>query len=250
MLLKHWPQKRREWVIGGFLNILFILIIVGIRYYYAQEEIEFLRDDSARQDKLITELTDTVNTLTKQNEDLLLDLHTHDKTRGLENFTLLKKVEVLEREVGTLKFQVSELYKQPTSEIKVGDGSGVIPFEKEFGSQNNYIRIFGRSGFVMENGEVIDSETELGFTGSLQMARPQIVESEIKGEYYAFVPDTSFQGINLRTHRSNPLKLKPPRNQISVGPFAGIMYDSKTGLTEPVFGFGVSYNLFKVWDWR
>tara|TARA_R100001591_G_scaffold38605_1_gene49973 strand:+ start:1912 stop:2664 length:753 start_codon:yes stop_codon:yes gene_type:complete len=250
MLLEHWPQKRREWVIGGFLNILFILIIVGIRYYYAQEEITFLRDDSARQDKLITELTDTVNTLTKQNEELLLDLHTHDKTRGLENFTLLKKVEVLEREVGTLKFQVSELYKQPTSEIKVGDGSGVIPFEKEFGSQNNYIRIFGRSGFVMENGEVIDSETELGFTGSLQMARPQIVESEIKGEYYAFVPDTSFQGINLRTHRSNPLKLKPPRNQISVGPFAGIMYDSKTGLTEPVFGFGVSYNLFKVWDWR
>ena len=44
-----------------------------------------------RQDKLIVELTDTANTLTKQNEDLLLDLHTHDKTRGLENFTLLKK---------------------------------------------------------------------------------------------------------------------------------------------------------------
>ena len=250
MLLEHWPQKRREWVLGGFINILFILFIVGIRYYYAQEELQFLKDDSARQDKLIVELTDTVNTLTKQNEDLLLDLHTHDKTRGLENFTLLKKVEVLEREIGTLKFQVSELYKQPTSEIKVGDGSGVIPFEKEFGTQNNYLRIFGRSGFVMENGEVIDSETELGFNGRLQMARPQIVESEIKGEYYAFVPDTSFQGINLRTHRSNPLKLKPPRNQISVGPFVGVTYDNVTGLTEPVFGFGVSYNLFKVWDWR
>ena len=46
MLLEHWPQKRREWVIGGFLNILFILCIVGIRYYYAQEEMEFLREDS------------------------------------------------------------------------------------------------------------------------------------------------------------------------------------------------------------
>ena len=102
----------------------------------------------------------------------------------------------------------------------------------------------------MENGEVIDSETELGFNGSLQMARPQIVESEIKGEYYAFVPDTSFQGINLRTHRSNPLKLKPPRNQISVGPFAGIVYNQTTGLTEPVIGFGISYNALKIWDWR
>ena len=250
MLLEHWPQKRREWVIGGFMNILFILIIVGVRYYYAQEEMEFLREDSKRQDLLISELTDTVKTLEKQNTDLLLDLHKHDKTRGLENFTLLKKVEVLEREVGTLKFQVSELYKQPTSEIKVGDGSGVIPFEKEFGTQSNYLRIFGRSGFVMENGEVIDSETELGFNGSLQMAKPQIVESEIKGEYYAFVPDTSFQGVSLKSHRSNPLKLKPPRNQISVGPFVGVTYDQVTGLTEPVIGFGVTYNAFKVWDWR
>ena len=149
MLLEHWPQKRREWVLGGFINILFILFIVGIRYYYAQEELQFLKDDSARQDKLIVELTDTVNTLTKQNEDLLLDLHTHDKTRGLENFTLLKKIEVLEREIGTLKFQVSELYKQPTSEIKVGDGSGVIPFEKEFGTQNNYLRILSLGSFFI-----------------------------------------------------------------------------------------------------
>ena len=47
MLLEHWPQKRREWVLGGFINILFILFIVGIRYYYAQEELQFLKDDSA-----------------------------------------------------------------------------------------------------------------------------------------------------------------------------------------------------------
>ena len=63
----------------------------------------------------------------------------------------------------------------------------MIPFEKEFGTQNNYLRIFGRSGFVMENGEVIDSETELGFNGSLQIGEPKIIEGEIKGEYYGFV---------------------------------------------------------------
>ena len=250
MLLEHWPQKRREWVLGGFINILFILFIVGIRYYYAQEELQFLKDDSARQDKLIVELTDTVNTLTKQNEDLLLDLHTHDKTRGLENFTLLKKVEVLEREIGTLKFQVSELYKQPTSEIKVGDGSGVIPFEKEFGTQGNYLRIFGRTGVAMVNDSIIDSETELGFDGSLQIGEPKIIEGEVKGEYYAEVPTISFDGLRLSGRRSNPLKLKPPRNQISVGPFAGIVYNQTTGLTEPVIGFGISYNALKIWDWR
>ena len=249
MLLEHWPQKRREWVLGGFINILFILFIVGIRYYYAQEELQFLKDDSARQDKLIVELTDTVNTLTKQNEDLLLDLHTHDKTRGLENFTLLKKVEVLEREIGTLKFQVSELYKQPIK-AEVGDASGVIPFEKEFGTQGNYLRIFGRTGYLLENGILTDSETDIGFDGSLQMGLPYIEQGEVKGEYYAVVPDTLFNGVRISGRRGSPLKLKPPRNQISVGPFAGVIYDSKTGLTEPVFGFGVSYNMFKVWDWR
>ena len=36
MLLEHWLQKRREWVLGGFINILFILFIVGIRYYYSR----------------------------------------------------------------------------------------------------------------------------------------------------------------------------------------------------------------------
>ncbi len=134
MLLKDWPQKRREWVLGGFLNILFILCIVGIRYYYAQEEMDFLREDSARQDKLIVELNDTVNTLTKQNENLLLDLHTHDKTRGIENYSLKKKLEILETEIDSIKILINELPTQ-TQEVKVGDASGVIPFEKEFGVQ-------------------------------------------------------------------------------------------------------------------
>ena len=89
MLLKHWPQKRREWVIGGFLNILFILCIVGIRYYYAQEEMEFLREDSARQDDMITELQDSVNFFVKQNNDLLKDLHDHDKTESHKRLTEL-----------------------------------------------------------------------------------------------------------------------------------------------------------------
>ena len=108
MLLGDWPQRRREWVIGGFMNLLFILIIVGIRYYYAQEEMNFLREDSARQDKLIVELTDTVNTLTEQNTDLLLDLHTHDKTRGNENYSLKKKLEVLETEIDSIKILINK----------------------------------------------------------------------------------------------------------------------------------------------
>ena len=66
----------------------------------------------------------------------------------------------------------------------------------------------------------------------------------------SYFPNLGFEGVRISCRRRSPLKLKPPRNQISVGPFAGVIYDSKTGLTEPVFGFGVSYNMLKVWDWR
>ena len=44
--------------------------------------------------------------------------------------------------------------------------------------------------------------------------------------------------------------MKIPRNQISVGPMVGITYDKATGLTEPIWGFGVTYNAIKLVDWR
>ena len=30
----------------------------------------------------------------------------------------------------------------------------------------------------------------------------------------------------------------------------GVTYNSITGLTEPIWGFGVTYNLVKLWDWK
>tara|TARA_B100002019_G_C21262131_1_gene597342 strand:- start:1156 stop:1908 length:753 start_codon:yes stop_codon:yes gene_type:complete len=250
MLLEHWPQKRREWVIGGFLNILFILCIVGIRYYYAQEEMEFLREDSARQDVMIGELQDSVEILTKQNNELLHDLHNHDKTRGKENRKLKERMDEFQVELDTIKKQISEGLVYTYNKEEYSSGAGVVPFEKEFGTQGNYLRVFGRTGVAMVNDSIVDSETDLGFTGELQIGEPKIVEGEIKGEYYAEVPTINFEGLSLTGRRSNPFKIKPPRNQISIGPFAGIIYNQTTGLTEPVIGFGVSYNAFKVWDWR
>ena len=64
-----------------------------------------------------------------------------------------------------------------------------------------------------------DSETDMGLDGSLQMGLPYIEQGEVKGEYCAkVVPDTLFNGVRISGRRGNPLKLKPPRNQISVGP--------------------------------
>ena len=49
---------------------------------------------------------------------------------------------------------------------------------------------------------------------------------------------------------SEVIKLTPPRNQISIGPVLGITYDSNTGLTSPIYGFGITYNMVKLWDWK
>ena len=64
-----------------------------------------------------------------------------------------KKLELLESEIDSIKILINELPTQ-TQEVKVGDASGVIPFEKEFGVQGNYLRIFGRTGYLIKDGKM------------------------------------------------------------------------------------------------
>jgi len=239
----------REFLIGAILNIVFVLVIVGTRYYYAKQEMDFLIEDSARQDILIEELRDSVDVLKVQNDEILTDLHDHNKTRGYENRKLKEQMSEFQVELDTIKELLSKkvfIYDRGTTT----SGTGIVPFEKEFGRQDDYLRIFGRSGVAIENDSIVDYETNLGFDGSLKQGEPFIEQGEVKGEWYAIVPERQFDGIRLGSRRSKPFSIKPPRNQISVGPFFGITYDQTTGLTEPVVGFGVTYNAFKIWDWR
>ena len=61
---------------------------------------------------------------------------------------------MLESEIDSIKILINELPTQ-TQEVKVGDPfSGVIPFEKEFGVQGNYLRIFGRTGYLIKDGKL------------------------------------------------------------------------------------------------
>ena len=239
----------REFLIGAILNIVFVLVVVGTRFYYAKQEMDFLIEDSARQDILIEELQDSVDVLTLQNDEILTDLHDHNKTRGYENHKLKEQMNEFQVELDTIKEQISKklsIYNKGTTT----SGTGIVPFEKEFGRQDDYLRIYGRSGIAIENDSIVDYETNLGFDGSLEQGEPFIEEGEVKGEWYAIVPERQFDGIRLNSKRSNPFSIKPPRNQISVGPFFGITYDQTTGLTEPVLGFGITYNALKIWDWK
>ena len=70
-----------------------------------------------------------------------------------------------------------------------------------------------------------------------------------KNEFVSYIDETYVGGITIRG-RGEVQQIEPPRNQFSFGPFIGIAYNNATGLTEPIVGIGVSYNLIKIWDWR
>ena len=75
------------------------------------------------------------------------------------------------------------------------------------------------------------------------------IEKLDKDEFVSYIDDTYIGGITIRG-RGEVQKIEPPRNQFSFGPFIGVAYNGVTGLTEPIVGVGISYNLIKVWDWR
>ena len=70
-----------------------------------------------------------------------------------------------------------------------------------------------------------------------------------KDEFVSYIDESYLGGITIRG-RGEVQKIEPPRNQFSFGPFIGVAYNNVTGLTEPIVGIGVSYNLIKIWDWR
>ena len=238
-------MNKRELILGLLLNGIFICVIVGTRYYYAKQEMDFLKDNSKRQDELIIENTNDIDTnRTNINEIAQLDVDQYNKISELT-----QEIQNLQRELLEVnsKLDSIDIYQYSNTN---GGSTGIVPFEKEFGTQSNYLRIFGRSGIRIVGDSIVDYETDLAFNGSLELPMPEIVEGEIKGEYYPLIPESDFNGIRLRGRTGNPMKIKAPRNQLSIGPFGGIVYNQQTGLTEPVIGFGISYNLFKIVDWK
>jgi len=75
------------------------------------------------------------------------------------------------------------------------------------------------------------------------------IEKLDKDQFVSYIDETYLGGITIRG-RGEIQKIQPPRNQLSVGPFIGVAYNQTTGLTEPVIGIGLTYNLIKLWDWR
>ena len=227
--------------------MIFVLSIFSIRYYYAKQEMDFLVKDSARQDEIIKVNEMTIDSLALLITKLQIDNETQDKqikkysTDLYEIIRWSKEYEQrLENLIDTVESMRLELLTVESS---------TIPFLQEFGTQDNYIKVFGRTGLRIKDNKVVDAKTIADFEGEITLGSPEIEQLD-RYEFKAVYPNREFLNLRIKGGQSEVIKLKPPRNQISIGPVLGVLYNTDTGLTTPTIGVGITYNMIKLWDWK
>ena len=192
------------------------------------------------QEKKIEGLEDKVSVLIVQNQRLLKDLDEHNETRGSENTLLMQKIQDLE-----YKFEVLSMKSTITNNGKV--------FNDRFeyvDKQENRIGRYETNGQVLvawKDDYLATKKVNVNTIGEINVI-PKIKKLD-KDEFVSYIDETYLGGITIRG-QGDVQKIEPPRNQFSFGPFIGVAYNGVTGLTEPIVGVGISYNLIKVWDWR
>jgi len=193
------------------------------------------------QEKKIEGLEDKVSTLIVQNQRLLNDLEQHNETRGSENALLLERLYDLEQKVEILSS------KPLVSMTKGKVFNDRFEFEDK---QVNRIGEYETTGQVLvawRDDYLTTKKVNVNTIGEINLV-PKIKKLD-KDEFVSYIDESYLGGITIRG-RGEVQKIEPPRNQLSVGPFIGVAYNNTTGLTEPVIGIGVTYNLLKIWDWR
>ena len=228
------------------LSLIAALLLLGTVYFVNHYDIKQLYREFAglrlkvqSQEKQINILEDRVDLLAKQNQDLLYELREHNETRGSENALLLERLKDLEYKVEVLSM------KSTLSNGKV--------FNDRFefsDKQVNRVGQYETKGQVLvawKDDYLATKKVNVNTIGEINLS-PKI-EKLNKKEFVSYIDETYIGGITIRG-RGEVQQIEPPRNQLSLGPFIGIAYNGATGLTEPIIGIGVSYNLIKIWDWR
>ena len=228
------------------LSIIASLSLLGTVYFVNHYDIKQLYREFAglrlkvqSQESTINTLEDRIDLLAKQNQDLLYELREHNETRGSENALLLKRLKDLEYKVEVLSMK---------STLSNGN---VFNDRFEFSDkQVNRVGQYETKGQVLvawKDDYLATKKVNVNTIGEINLA-PKIQKLN-KNEFVSYIDETYVGGITIRG-RGEVQKIEPPRNQFSFGPFLGIAYNASTGLTEPIVGIGVSYNLIKIWDWR
>jgi len=234
-------------LLGIALNVIFVSSIFVIRYVYVKKEYDFLKSDSARQEQLINANEVFIDSLALLTTKLQIVNDTQDKKIqrvSTELYDLVRWSNEYEQRIQNLNDTIESM-KLELASVE----SSTIPFLQEFGTQDSYIKVFGRTGLRIKDNKVVDSETIADFEGEITLGSPQIEQLD-RYEFQAIYPDNQFLNLRIKGGQSEVIKLKPPRNQISIGPMLGVLYNTDTGLTTPTVGVGVTYNLIKLWDWK
>ena len=237
----------KDTLLGIALNVIFVSSIFVIRYVYVKKEYDFLKSDSVRQEQLINANEVFIDSLALLTTKLQIVNDTQDKKIqrvSTDLYDLIRQSKEYEQRIQNL-IDTVESMKLELASVE----SSTVPFLKEFGNQDNYIRVFGRTGLRIRDNKVVESKTIADFEGEITLGPPQIEKLD-KYEFRAIYPDNEFLNLRIKGGQSEVIKLKPPRNQISIGPMVGILYNGDTGLTSPTVGIGVTYNLIKLWDWK
>jgi hypothetical protein len=238
---------KKSTLLGIALNVIFILSIFLIRYKYAKQEMDFLLEDSERQEELISANEISIDSLRLLTTKLQIVNDTQNKQIkkvSVDLYDLVRWSKEYEQRLQNLIDDVDSMKMELLSYE-----SSTIPFLQEFGTQDNYIKVFGRTGLRIRDNKIVESKTIADFSGELNLGPPELEKLD-RYEYRAIYPDSEFLNLKIKGGSSEILKIKPPRNQISIGPMLGILYNSDTGLTTPTIGVGVTYNLVKIWDWK
>jgi len=230
------------------LSIAGAVLLLGTTIFINKTDVKQLYREFATltlkvnaQEKEIKSLEDRVNVLVVQNQRLITDLEKHNETRGSENALLLERLYDLEQKVEIL-----------SSKPLVSMTNGKV-FNDRFeftDKQVNRVGQYETKGQVLvawKDDYLATKKVNVNTIGEINL-KPKIKKLD-KDEFVSYIDESYLGGITIRG-RGDVQKIEPPRNQLSVGPFIGVAYNNTTGMTEPVIGIGVTYNLLKIWDWR
>ena len=228
------------------LSIVGAVLLLGTTIFINKNDVKQLYREFATltlkvnaQEKQIEGLEDKVSTLIVQNQRLLKDLEQHNETRGSENSLLLERLKDLE-------------YKVEVLSMKNTLSSGKV-FNDRFeftDKQVNRVGQYETKGQVLvawKDDYLATKKVNVNTIGEINVV-PKIKKLD-KDEFISYIDESYLGGITIRG-QGEVQKIEPPRNQFSFGPFIGVAYNNATGLTEPIVGVGISYNLIKIWDWR
>ena len=228
-------------IVGAVLLLGTTILINKYDVKQLYREFATLRLKVNAQEKEIKSLEDRVNVLVVQNQRLITDLEKHNETRGSENALLLERLYDLEQKVEIL-----------SSKPLVSMTNGKV-FNDRFeftDKQVNRVGQYETKGQVLvawKDDYLATKKVNVNTIGEINL-KPKIKKLD-KDEFVSYIDESYVGGITIRGY-GDVQKIEPPRNQFSVGPFIGVAYNNTTGMTEPVIGIGVTYNLFKIWDWR